>query len=282
MKLFQKIFGTNKKFRYDGPNAQLVHAMHKIALQDDVENRKKLYEELLSSTLTIPTRELPEGLRTPGKRPTEPNTKIDMIVLNDKNGQKVTPAFTDSEALRTWDPNTPSLGLKSQALFQMVMGTDIQGVVINPFDPIRKMIRPGGFVTRAELDLLAKGLVPSRIGPKGVQFQLKTDQMLMADLPAIRPKPDIEEALTSAAMGSPEISELYVFQMSTPDGSSQTVVGIQLQKTISREREDELVVRLGEAVQPRLEKGQSLDFLILRGELAQDVRSRGGLIFRRP
>jgi hypothetical protein len=168
MRFLQKIFGRKKQFKYDGPNAELVQAMHEMALRDDAGNRKKLYKAILSSTLTIPTPELPEALRSPGVKAAVPNTRIDIVVINNNNGQKVTPAFTDLEALQVWDPNTPSLGLKPQALFQMVMDTDIQQVLINPYDPRRKMIRPGGAVTRVEMDLLARGIIPTRIGSKGV------------------------------------------------------------------------------------------------------------------
>jgi len=282
MKILQKIFGKKKEFEHDDPNAELVHAMHRMAVQEDTENRKKLYEALLASTLIIPTSELPEGFRTPGENRTGPNTKIDLIVLNNKDGQKITPAFTDEEALRTWDPNTPSLGLNSQALFQMVMGTDIQAVIINPFDPIRKMIRPGGFVTRSELEFLAKGLVPSRFGSSGLQVQLKPGQTIAIGLPAVRPGPDIEEALRAAAMGNSAITELWLFQMASAEGGSHTAVGIQTDKIIPREHQGELVAMLTEAIRPILKSGQSLDFLFLRGKLGQDVKALGASIFRRP
>jgi SseB protein N-terminal domain/SseB protein C-terminal domain len=255
--------------------------MHKIALQDNVENRKKLYEALLASTLIIPTPELPQGFQGPGEKLSGPNTKIDMIGLRSKNGQKVTPAFTDTEALRTWDPNTPSLGLKSQAFFQMVMGTDIEGVMINPFDPIRKMIRPGGFVTRPESDVLAQALVPSRFGPSGFQMQLKAGKSIAIGLPAVRPGPDVDEALRTAAMGNPVITELWLFQMASPEGNSHTAVGIQIDGVIPREHEGELVAKLIESIRPILKEGQSLDFLFLRGKFGQEVRARGAPIFRR-
>ncbi len=282
MKILQKILGKKKEFEYDGPNAELVHAMHRIAVQDDAENRKKLYEALLASTLIIPTPELPKGFQSPGEKLSGPNTRIDMIGLKNKNGQKVTPAFTDTEALRTWDPNMPSLGLKSQAFFQMVMGTDIQGVIINPFDPIRKMIRPGGFVTRAELDFLAQGLVPSHFGSSGLQVQLKAGQSIAIGLPAVRPGPGVEEALRTAAMEDPVITELWLFQMASPEAGNHTAVGIQIDKIIPREHEGELVAKLAEAIRPILKKDQSLDFLFLRGKLGQDVKALGASIFRRP
>jgi hypothetical protein len=281
MKFLQKIFGRRKQFKYDGPNAGLVRAMHELALRDDAGNRKRLYEAILSSTFTIPTPELPEGFRTPGGKPPLPNTRVDIVVINNNNGQKVTPAFTDSEALQVWDPNTPSLGLKPQAFFQMVMETDIQQVVINPYDPRRKMIRPGGVVTRAEMDLLARGIIPTPIGPKGVQFKLKTDQKVNIGFPTVRLSPEVEESLKTIATQNPEIAELYLFQMETPAGTWQIVVGMQIDKTLPREREEELAIRFGETIQPKLEKGQSLDFLALRGEFGEAVKAQGMAIFRR-
>lgn len=282
MKLLQKILGTKKRFAYEGPNAELVHAMHEMALSDNEETRKRLYQALLASTLTIPTPELPEAFRTPGIEQAGDNTRVDIVVLHNKDGQKVTTAFTDIEALRAWDPNTPSISLKSQALFQMVMGSDIQQVMINPFDPIRRMIRPGGFVTRVEMDLLVKSLVPTRLGRRGVEFQLRPDQELFIGVPASRPSPEVEEGLRIVAVESPEIAGLYLFQMATSEGTSQKVIGIQIDKLVPREHEGKLAAKLGEAIQPRLEEGQSLDFLILRGKFGEDVRSRGVLIFRRP
>lgn len=283
MKLLSFLKGllSKKIYRYKGTNAHLVQAMHRMAAADNTENRKSLYEALLGSTLIIPTPELPEGLRAPRGKLAEGNTKIAMVGFNDKQGRKVTPAFTDLEALRTWDPNTPSLGLKAQALFQMIIGTDFQALVINPFDPIRKMIRPGGWVTRSELDLLSKGIAPGRIRQKGFQFQLKTDQMVAVGIPAVRPSPEVEQALKAAAAAIPEISELYLFQIATPQGYSQSAIGIGVAEGLAREKEDDLCVKLGEASQMKLARGQSLDFLVLRGRMGRDIRERGLLIFRR-
>jgi hypothetical protein len=198
----------------------------------------------------------------------------------DGHQRQVAPAFTDSEALQNWDPNTPSLGIKAQEFFRLVTGTDIQAIVINPFDPIRKMIRPGGRVTRAELDLLSKGVVPTQIGPKGVQFQLKSNETTYIGIPAKRPSAGVEASLRDKASEVPEIDELYLFQMATK-GSSHTVIGIGLNKILSRTLEDKIATTLGDYIQPMIEKGESLDVLILRGSIRDQVRATGILIFRR-
>ena len=72
----------------------------------------------------------------------------------------MTPVFTDEEALRNWDPNTPSIGLNSRDLFKLIVPLPFAEVIINPFDPIRKMIRPGGHLTRPEFEALAAGCLP--------------------------------------------------------------------------------------------------------------------------
>lgn len=47
MKFLQQIFSKEKALKYDGPNAELVHAMHSLAFQDNAENRRKLYRRSL-------------------------------------------------------------------------------------------------------------------------------------------------------------------------------------------------------------------------------------------
>lgn len=65
------------------------------------------------------------------------------------------------------------------------MGTDIQQIVINPFDPIRKMIRPGGRVARWEADLLSKGLIPAgKTLGHGTQFQCRAGEVVIGPRPS--------------------------------------------------------------------------------------------------
>ncbi|MBZ5719344.1 MAG: SseB family protein [Acidobacteriia bacterium] len=231
MRFLDSLFGKNKEVRPEEGNPVLVQAMHQLALNDSSENRKQLYDAFLGSMLLVPVPEIPPGL-TPGLQTTKTNVELQLTTVLDRNERRVTAAFTDIEALRNWDPNTPYLGLKAQDLFRFVMGTDIQEIVVNPFDPIRKMIRPGGRITRAELDFLSKGVIPSRIGPKGVEFQIKANEKVAIGLPSERPSAEIEELLRSKASGFSEIDALYLFQMATQAGSSHTVIGIQLSKAL--------------------------------------------------
>jgi hypothetical protein len=142
-------------------NARLLNAMHDLALRESPENRERLYSELLSAILILPT---PELSGQPGHWIADGKRSIQLTGIRNNNGIEVTPAFTDQEALRNWDPNTPSLSLNARSFFELIIPLPFKEVVINPFDPVRKMIRPGGHVTRPEFEALAKGILP-RFGP---------------------------------------------------------------------------------------------------------------------
>lgn len=95
----------------------------------------------------------------------------------------------------------------------------------------------------------------------------------------------VEEGLKALATLSPEVEELYVFQMAVPHGqvwSSHTVIGIQLGGAATQDQKNEIVRRLGDGIQPKLDTGESLDFVVLSGHLAEKVREAGLLLFRRP
>lgn len=283
MKFLDQLLNKKKKSPIEEGNPALVRAMHQIALNDTPENRKILYEAMLGSFLILPVPEIPKNL-APGLQSLQTNVQIQLTGFLDKKQQKVTPAFTDVEALRNWDPNTPYLGLKAQEFFRFVMGTDIQEIVINPFDPIRKMVRPGGRVSRWEADLLSKGCIPTRPVVQGAEFQINAGQVMIGS-PAQRLSATVEEWLRTQVQSSPEIDALYVFQMAVPHGdqwSSHTVIGIKLAAPPSQNLASAIARRLGEGIRPQLSSGQALDFMVLTAELAQKVRTAGILIFERP
>lgn len=264
-------------------NPVLVRAMHDIALNENPENRKKVYEALLGSMLLVPVPEIPADLSGlgPGLHTATSKTQIQLRRVIDRNQIPITTAFTDLEALKNWDPNTPYLGLNAPDLFRLVMVTDIQEVAINPFDPVRKMIRAGGRVTRAELELLASRVVPGSAESKAVQFQLRANEKVLIGRPASPPSPAVEELLRSTAASFAAIAELYVFQMATQAGPSHTVIGINLGEDVSREQQDEIARSFGASVQAELKGGQSLDFMFLRGAMREQIRKLGAVIFRR-
>jgi len=281
MNFFQRLFSKTNAFHYEGENAALVRAIHQTAIDDSPSTRQKLYEAFLTSTFIVPTPELPEQLRGRTSVRSSEDLKVDMVGFTDKKGKKITPAFTDAEALRAWDPNTPSLRVSSRAYFQLVQETNFDAIVINPFDPIRKMVRPGGWIYRAEFDLLAKGVAPLPIPPTSVRMQLKPGQQLFIGIPAVRPSEEIEKLLKDAAGQQREILELHIFQMATHELGSSMVVGIVIDKAIPKDREESVPAALGNAISTSLGEGVSMDFMLLKGNAVDDVRRNGIAIYRR-
>ena len=162
MKFLDALLGRKKDSPIDKGNPALVQAMHEVATNDNPDTRKNLYEALLASMLLIPVPELPPGVG-PGMQTLQSGVQLQLVRLIDANKNPISVAFTDTDALKNWDPNTPFIGLKSVDLFRALFGTDVQELAINPFDPIRKMIRPGGRVKRGELELLAKCELPTNM-----------------------------------------------------------------------------------------------------------------------
>src|SRR5208282_1205232 len=279
MNFIDSLFGKKKKNPTEDGNSQLVRAMQEVASNDSPATRKRLYDALLGSMLLVPVSEIPAGL-SPGLHTTREEVPIQLTAVPDRNGIKITAAFTDIEALRNWDPNTPYIGFKAQDLFRLIMGTDIQELALNPFDPIRKMIRPGGRVKRDEMELLSKGVIPGHAGQKMAQFQYKANEKVFIGRPAHPPSAEVEELLKTQAASFPSIAELHVFQMATQqEGSSHTVIGISLSADISRAQQEEIVWAMGESVRPELGSDQSLDFMFLRGPLRDQVQALCSQIF---
>src|SRR5258708_37997770 len=132
-------------------NAAFLGAMLVVAHHDTPENRRTLYENMLKGRFLVPTR----GAKppdTPGLHDIKENITQAFSLEHDPNGMVVLPAFTDDEALCNWNKTILWIALQGTALFQAIVGTDVEDVVINPYeidDPGSKMIRPGGRVTRS-------------------------------------------------------------------------------------------------------------------------------------
>src|SRR6202041_4196423 len=116
--------GKKTDVRIEEGNPVLVRAMHDIALNENPENRKKVYEALLGSMLLVPVAEIPADLSGlgPGLHTATSKTQIQLRRITDGNQIQVTVAFTDLEALKMKDPNAPFLGLNAPQLFRLVAG----------------------------------------------------------------------------------------------------------------------------------------------------------------
>src|SRR5690349_11602843 len=122
MRFLDLLLRRRKRARIENGNTLLVQAMHEVALNDTPSNRRILYENFLDSMLLIPVTEIPKGLK-PGIQTTAVNIEVPITTLVDRNQLRITPAFTDADALRNWDPNTPYIAIKAQELCRLIMGT---------------------------------------------------------------------------------------------------------------------------------------------------------------
>lgn len=268
-----KLFGGKSDWNVD--NASLLRAIQGVAAADNLQNWTKLYRLLLDCVLFIPVREIPEGL-DPRAGVAQHPLDISLLQLSDNQQKTVTPAFTDEDALRNWDPNTPFVGIKSREYFRMVKGTEINAIVINPFDPIRKMLRPGGRITRFEFEALAEGMVPGRPGASGaVHLTLAEGKPVLIGAPANPPSQQILRAVTAAGRSIPEIRELYLVQLSASEGNSHTVVGIDWDHRPEEPRVKKIMETLAQAVHPLLTGRNYLDFMVLTDSLGDAIKKCG-------
>src|SRR6266849_1366314 len=143
-------------------NSALLAAMLAVAHNDTQENRRVLYESMLKTWFLVPTQDT-QPPDTPGFHDIQEDLSRTFSFEHDPSGMVVLPAFTDEEALRNWNKDILWIALQGAAFFRSVVGTEVEDIVINPYeidDPASKMIRPGGRVTRWEFELLAQSRLP--------------------------------------------------------------------------------------------------------------------------
>lgn len=260
-------------------NRPLLQAMEAVARDDSPETRTRLYRTFLDGILIIPTPEAPAGLK-PGPFVTTGNESFQFPLLQEARGKKLIPVFSDLEALRNWDPNTPYIGLNSIALFKTVLGTEAEEIRINPFDPIRKMIRPGGTLTRREFQLLAERQIPEATASRRTGIQ--PGERILIGIPAEEPPKVVLDALVVTAGSIEDINALFLFQIGSQQNgkwSFQKVIGVQLLHDLNDPQKREIIARLSKSIQPLLRADEFLDFMVLQGALEQQVMTSGKLLY---
>ena len=267
--LFGRLFGKQDGDKIENP--KLLAAMHAVALADTPENRKTLYTEMLAATFILPTPELPAP---PGEHVADEHTTIQLVGIKDQYQRDLVPAFTDDEALRNWDPNTPSIALKARAFFEMLLPLPFQEVIINPYDPIRKMLRPGGRVTRGEFECLAKGELP----------QLKAGVQTIQQAPGTRvqfgkPKePFAPEAMKQVAeelAKFPEVHSAFLLMIMYGEEKPHRAIAVRLDQKnaqkISEQRQTFMAKVLLGIIRPLLAEDEPFDLIPLGDQFYQDV-----------
>jgi hypothetical protein len=275
MGLLGKLFGGSSGEERKADNTALLRAIQSVASADSPQNRDRLYRLLLDCTLLIPVREIPDSLRR-GSRSPGSLGDISLQHLRDRQHMPVTPAFTDEAALRNWDPNTPFLGIRAREYFRMVKATEIGAILVNPFDPIRKMLRPGGRIARFEFEALAEGIVPGPLDSSGaLHMTLSEGRTARVGPPAKSLPGNLVDAMVAAARRTTEIRQLYLFDMALDSGDAHAVIGVDLAGPLEPSGLQPVLKRLADAVHPLLAGRSYLDFMVLSDSLGEEIRKIG-------
>jgi len=257
-------------------NSDLLRAMHEVALVDVPEIRKCLYRVMLDCWFWIPVPEITSEMRG-GER--EGTAQLPVLAIKDQQGRTVTPAFTDEDALRNWDPNTPHVRIKARALFQVARQSRFAAIVINPFDPIRKMIRPGGYVMRHEFDSLADGYIPVRVTAGGVAYQLPSEKAVPISHASVRD--EILSAIVEAAKGMTEIAALDVGRMAPQRAAERDVIAVTFAAPYKAEHKRRCIQDLIRSSQEKFKEGESLDLVDGSTSFGSAIIQKGERIFMR-
>ena len=260
LKGLKNIFGSKESPQ----NAELLQAMDKVARADTREHRTALYRALLDSRLLMPTPEIPSELKGKAREVVVPErVNLQIVLINDRDGRSSTAVFTDVEALRNWDPNTPYLEIASRAYFEMVRQSPVVAIIVNPFDPVRKMIRPGGRLMRFEFDSLADGYIPE--GTPDATGGMKMHIAKPVSYRAGKLSGSIAGAVTETAKELPEIVALYSAEM-VPEGAAvRQVIGVAFASGCGAEQKGQCIQRLGASAKKALQLNESIDFTEVDG-----------------
>ncbi len=261
-------------------NPAFPEAMLAVAHHDTPENRRTLYESMLKTWFLVPTRDA-EPPDTPGLHDIKEDTAQSFSLEHDPAGLVVLPAFTDEEALRNWNNSILWIALQGAAFFQAVVGTQVEEIVINPYeieDPASKMIRPGGRVTRWEFELLAQCLLPQpnmeSTDDEGGMTEPESPRQMLLSTPKIMPPQELFDALIATAKSVPEVKAMYFCQLTNAYVESRRIVAVEFAPGIAEAMITATLVKLGKLAR-QFSPEEWVDFEITSTELGRAISMTG-------
>src|SRR5512146_2404727 len=191
-------------------NAELIQAMTVAGETGSAESWKRAYRLMMDARLCIPVVGVPE-LAKSGPEGAGKAFNIAVVRLKDNQGNAVTLAFTDEEALRHWNPEIRGIRIPGREFFGMIKQTDVSGVLLNFHEPGKPPLRPGGRLTRFEIEALAHGAIPSRPDETGrVEMTVSGDVAIRVNVPNEGTSAQVLDALRAASSVMLEIKQLYL------------------------------------------------------------------------
>jgi len=264
----------------DFENSLLPAAMLAVAHADSPETRRVLYESMLKTWFVVPTREaVPDA---PGFHDIQEGIAASFSLEHDSAGLLVAVAFTDEEALRNWNKAIPWIALQGTAFFQAVAGTEVEDIVINPYDsgdPNSKMIRPGGRVTRWELEALAQGDVPQNQA-EGHAAMHDSPQSVLVTMPTQMPAAEVFDALGATARKFADVVALYFAQVIYPDGEPHWTVAVEF--TLVSSQINHAMAALTKEAERVFPTTVAADLLLASSALGQSITTTGKKFYSVP
>jgi hypothetical protein len=158
-----------------------------------------------------------------------------------------------------------------------MLNAGIVRVYVNPVQGSKPIV-PGGYVTRVEIEFLAAGTIPTRIGDRYVEINVPAIKIEAPSQPL--PK-NIRDALIAQAAQVPEVSELAYCDASVQGGPSQRTIAVGFEKTTSKDSFRSVITDLIGSVQAMLPPRETLDFVALPTLPASEAR-KAQSIYKRP
>ena len=166
-------------------------------------------------------------------------------------------------------------------MFKIAVRIGVAQVLINPFDPLRKPIRPGGILVSQEFTTLAHGAIPKRTPDgknqvltvqKGTQVQIGRNKLPVSD--------QIKAGINQAALTFPDVEKIFRYRMRYVDtGSEAEVFGVVCDAP--GERLQSIMEALMSAIQPLIPSGSFVDFTKLDPSQMQLMQLHGEIVFDR-
>jgi type III secretion system (T3SS) SseB-like protein len=254
-------------------NAALIQALNSVAQTGSVENWNKFYQLLIACSLCVPVLDVPELAKSEsgGKA-----FNLSVIRLKDDQGHAVTPVFTDEDAMRHWRPALRAVRIPGRDFFRMVKQTDVQGVLLNLHDPQQTPLRPGGRITRFEIENLALGVVPQKPDQTGrVDMAIDPNAEIRVASSEHPPSDEILNALRTAGMAMMDVKELYLVELTFEHEQPHNAIGVELFNAVSNERWETITKQLAETVNKLLPPNSFLEFVAVEGALGGAIQRQG-------
>jgi hypothetical protein len=249
-----------------GPtNPGLLEAMRLMSLEDDQGSRARFYKELLNGTFLVPLADESQ-VRADG---TLGSGQVNFVMARSEEGYLYMLVFTDMRAVRKWKPlaGRRTAIMPGPAMFKTAVENGIEGIVVN------QRRHTGATVTRAEIEALAEGLMPTRDAGSAREMQKIAEKPSVVRPPSRWPSITVADQLKTDLRKFPDLAEAYLFEMTRGDGVPHLTIGLRFNRMLDELRVGTIVETIGAGMKQLLLEREYIDLLPLDDELLREVQA---------